>query len=163
MDKYSAFFATYLGVTDELTTPASIVPLRTTDPAVRGVLFEIEAIWDTGAMSTCIKPALWKRLKLRPLESGRTKFAGIGGIVESDVSFVALLLTSKLIIECCPVYVADFPGDADILIGMDIIGMGDFAVCNTNDITSFSFVVPPFPDRINFAEKAEAANKRHNC
>jgi len=115
MTEYGAFFTTYVGVTDELTTPASVVPLYTTDPAVRGVPFEIEALWDTGAMSTFIKPALRDRLKLRPLESNSTKFAGIGGIVEADVTLVTLLLTSKLIIECCPVYVADFPGDADIL------------------------------------------------
>jgi hypothetical protein len=42
---------------------------------------------------------------------------------------------------------------------MDIIGMGDFAVCNTSNETSFSFAVPPFPDRINFADKANAFNK----
>jgi len=158
MTKYRAFFATYTEIADELITPASIVPLRTTDPALYGIPFKIEALWDTGAMSTCIKPALWERLKLRPLESGRTKFAGIGGIVEADVSLVTLLLTSKLIIECCPVYVADFPGDTDILIGMDIIGIGDFAVCNADNKTSFSFVMPPFPDRVNFADKAEAVN-----
>lgn len=159
MVEHRAFFATYMGITDELVTPASIIPLHVTEPALCGVPLEIEALWDTGAMSTCIKPALWERLRLRPLEFGRTKFASIGGIVEADVSLVTLLLTSKLIVECCPVYVADFPGSADILIGMDIIGMGDFAVCNTDDKTSFSFVVPSFPNRINFIDQAEAANK----
>ena len=148
-----------MGVTDELTTPASIVPLRTTNPAFCGVPFEIEALWDTGAMLTFIKPALRDRLKLRPLESSSAKFAGIGGIVEADVTLVTLLLTSKLIIECWPVYVADFPGNADMLVGMDIVGMGDFAVCNTGGKTSFSFAMPPFPDRVNFADKAEAANR----
>jgi len=160
MAKYHAFFATYKGITDELNTPASIIPLRTTDPALYGVPFKIDALWDTGAMSTCIKPALWERLKLRPLESGRTKFAGIGGIVEADISLVTLCLTSKLIIGCCPVYVADFPGDPDILIVMDIIGLGDFAICNADNKTSFSFAIPSFPDRINFADKAVAVNRQ---
>ena len=49
--------------------------------------------------------------------------------------------------------------NADMLIGMDIIGMGDFAVCNTDNKTSFSFAVPPFPDRIDLTAKTEAANK----
>lgn len=148
-----------MGITDELTTPANIVPLHTADLTARNIPFKIEALWDTGAISTFIKPALWDRLKLRPLEFGRTRFAGVGGIVEADVSLVDLLLTPELIIECCPVYAADFPGDTDILIGMDIIGMGDFAVCNANGKTSFSFAVPPFPDRVNFADKAETANR----
>lgn len=47
-----------------------------------------------------------------------------------------------------------------MLIGMDIIGMGDFAVCNTGNATSFTFAIPPFPDRLNFSEKAEMLNKK---
>jgi len=159
MAEYRAFFTTYMGVTDELTTPVGIVPLYTTGPAVCKIPLKIEALWDTGAVSTLIKPALWDRLKLRPLENSRTRFAGVGGPVEADVSFINLFLTPELMIECCPVYAADFPGNEELLIGMDIIGMGDFAVCNTGGKTSFSFAMPPFPDRVNFADKAEAANR----
>jgi len=81
--------------------------------------------------------------------------------VTADVTLINLLLTPELEMEQWPVYIMDFPGDADILIGMDIIGMGDFAVCNVDNKTSFSFAVPPFPDRINLADKAEAANKNN--
>ena len=160
MVEYRAFFTMYLGITHELTTPVSIVPIYTTDAAFRGIPVEIEALWDTGATDTCIKPALWERLKLRPLEFGRTEVAGIGGNVTADLTLVNLLLTPDLEIDGCPVYITDFPGEADILIGMDIIGLGDFAVCNTGNKTSFSFVMPPFADRINFADKAGAVN---NC
>jgi len=160
MIKYGAFFATYLGITDELTTPIKVRPIYTTDPAFCNTSFEIEALWDTGATSTCIKPALWEHLKLCPFEPGRSKLAGIGGSVEAELTFIDIFLTSELEIKNCPVYAVSFPGDADILIGMDIIGMGDFAVCNTGNVTSFSFVVPPFPDRINFVDKTTAANKQ---
>jgi len=159
MPKYRAFFTTYFGITDELNTTVSIIPLYTTEAAFRGVPFEAEALWDTGATSSFIKPALWERLKLRPLEFGRSQFAGIGGNVIADLTLVSLLLTPVLEISSCPIYITDFPGDADILIGMDIIGMGDFAICNTENKTSFSFVMPSFPDRINFADRAENANK----
>jgi len=154
MTDYSAFFVKYKGVTNELTTPASILPLFTTNPAFFGVPFEIEALWNTGATTTCIKPALWKRLELYPLESGCTELSGIGGNVATDLTLINLLLAPKFEIEGCPVYVVDFPGNADILIGMDIISMGDFAVCNTGKTSSFSFVIPPFSDRINFVDKA---------
>jgi len=159
MSEYRAFFVTYEGITGEIITPVGILPLNTTDPALHRVLVEVEALWDTGATATCIKPALWERLKLCPFEPGRTKFAGIGGNVTADVALVDLLLTAELEIELCPVYVMDFPGDAEILIGMDIISMGDFVVCNADNITSFSFAMPPFPDRINLVNKAETANK----
>jgi hypothetical protein len=36
---------------------------------------------------------------------------------------------------------------------MDIIGMGDFAVCSAEKKTSFTFAVPPFTDRIDFTKK----------
>jgi len=61
----------------------------------------------------------------------------------------------------CPVYVADFPGNADMLIGMDIINKGDFIICNTDNRTSFSFVMPPFPERTDFTQKAMSFNKNN--
>ena len=158
--KYLALFVTYDKVTDELITQASILPVNADDGVLRGKQVAIKALWDTGATVTCIKPALRERLKLRPLESVRAKLAGMGSrAAPADAAMINLLLTSELVIECCPVYVADFPGDADMLIGMDIIGKGDFAVCNFGGKTSFSFAVPPFPDRVNFADRAEAANR----
>jgi len=41
---------------------------------------------------------------------------------------------------------------------MDIINMGDCAICNADGKTSFSFALPPFPDRINFIDKINKLN-----
>jgi hypothetical protein len=90
-----------------------------------------------------------------------TTFAGVGGKVRANFTLVSLFIADNFELEGCPVYMLDFPGNAGILIGMDIIRMGDFAVCNANNETSFSFAMPPFPDRINFADKADTLNK-HN-
>ena len=158
--EYFALFTTYDGVTKELTTSVSMVPANADDAALCGEPAAVEAIWDTGATMTCIKPALRERLKLRPLEFGSTEIAGVGGKVAADAAFVDLLIMPGVKIKDCLVYVMDFPGDAEMLIGMDIIGMGDFAVCNAGGKTSFSFAMPPFPDRINLEDKAEAANMR---
>ena len=54
--------------------------------------------------------------------------------------------------------VVDFPGNFDMVIGMDIINMGDFAVCNADNKTSFSFIIPPLPNRINYSDIANALN-----
>jgi hypothetical protein len=87
------------------------------------------------------------------------ELSGIGGKIISVFTLLDLHLTKNLIIEYCPICAADIPGDVELLIGMDIINLGDFAISNTNNITSFSFDIPPFPDRINFAKKAEEVNK----
>jgi len=41
---------------------------------------------------------------------------------------------------------------SEMLIGMDIISFGDFALSNGNDQTLFSFAVPPFKDKIDFSK-----------
>jgi len=43
---------------------------------------------------------------------------------------------------------------------MDIIMKGDFAISNGGCKTQFSFVIPPFKEKISFTEKADEINKR---
>jgi len=159
--KYRAFTRLFDESVIELTSSIEIQPVLIIDKAVAGTLFEVEGLWDTGATVTCVKPTLFDRLKLCLYDiTDHTKLSGIGGEVEANFTFMNLFFSPTFEIKYCPVYVVDFPGDADILIGMDIIEKGDFAVCNADNKTSFSFAMPSFPDRINLAEKAEAANKK---
>jgi hypothetical protein len=58
------------------------------------------------------------------------------------------------------VYVVDFRVNFDLVIGMDIINMGDFSVCNTDAKTSFSFIIPPLSNRINYAYAADTLNNQ---
>lgn len=44
-----------------------------------------------------------------------------------------------------------------LLIGMDIIGLGDFAVTNANDKTTFSFRIPSVRE-IDFIPEAQESN-----
>jgi hypothetical protein len=37
-----------------------------------------------------------------------------------------------------------------MLIGMDLIGLMDFAITNGGEQTQFSFAIPPFKERIDF-------------
>ena len=45
----------------------------------------------------------------------------------------------------------------DLLIGMDIIGMGDFAVTNFNGNTVFSFRIPSI-EEIDFLKQVQSVN-----
>jgi len=40
-----------------------------------------------------------------------------------------------------------------MIIGMDIISLGDFALGNGNNQTLFSFAVPPFQEKIDFSKR----------
>jgi hypothetical protein len=40
-----------------------------------------------------------------------------------------------------------------MIIGMDIITLGDFALSNGNEQSLFSFAVPPFQEKIDFSKK----------
>ena len=133
-----------------------------TDRESRSIQIKIKALWDTGATASCIKPELFERLKLRLLDSpSHTMLAGIGGKIAAKTTLLSLFITSTFEISFCPVYIADFPGSADILIGMDIINKGDFVVCNTDKKTSFSFIVPSMPERSDLARKAETLNQNN--
>ena len=158
MPEYRAFIQTYGLLVDRLITPVSISPVSLKAP-ISGF-----ALWDTGATSTCIKPTLFEYLKFHePFNNASNgTLKGIGGTISAKITIINLLLAPNFQIEYCPVYVADFPSEADVLIGMDIIGMGDLVVCNTDNNTSFSFVIPPLPDVINFADQADLLNSQLN-
>ena len=61
-------------------------------------------------------------------------------------------LPNNVVVTEVPVTEADaLAGDAEVLIGMDIIGLGDFAVSNFQGQTSFTFRIPSLK-HIDFVE-----------
>ena len=74
--------------------------------------------------------------------TGRKKVTGVHGEKEVATFLVNISLPNNVSIYGVPVTLGDFGKDADVLIGMDIINRGDFAVTNLNGITKFSFRFP---------------------
>jgi len=159
MLEYRAFTVLFDKITNELTSPIKIWSGLVTGKPVNTTPIEATALWDTGAIVTCIKPWLKDKLNLRLLNT-QTLLAGVGGEINAHITLVNIQLMCDVEIYDCPVYVADFPGDEDILIGMDIINMGDFVVCDTDGKTSFSFTIPPLPERTNFVDMVRTTNKK---
>jgi hypothetical protein len=115
--EHRAFTIGYEGLVNEISMPVRLEPVYTTDKNLLGTQSEIEAIWDTGANMTCIKPSLRDRLKLRQSELVEPiTMSGIGGDVEADSTLVSIWLASNFVLELCPVYIIDFPGDEELLI-----------------------------------------------
>jgi len=158
--EYRALTVSYHAQVKRLFTPVGVIPIFTINSTTFDAPTKAKALWDTGAALTCIRPALFQHIKLPLLGAiGLTTITGVGGKVEAPAILVNLFITSTLVIESCPAFILDLPKNIDVIIGMDVIGMGDFVVCNANNKTSFSFAIPPFPDKIDLADRANAINE----
>jgi len=98
-----------------------------------------DALWDTGATNSVITPQVISAFGLQPVSKKR--MATPHGTQEADCYYVNLGLPNGVAIHNLLVTGA-IPVNCDILIGMDVIGSGDFAVSNYNGATSFSFRIP---------------------
>jgi hypothetical protein len=77
----------------------------------------------------------------------------------AGLALVAMRLPNNLLLPDKRVLIGDFSSSVDMLIGMDIIQVGDVFISNANGKTVFSFVIPSFPNPINFAEEALKLNR----
>ncbi len=110
-----------------------------------------QAIWDTGATTTAITAKVVKDCSLKPI--GMTQVKTAGGLKHCNVYIVNVSLPNKVIIHNVKVTGLDaLAGDSEILIGMDIICQGDFAVTNHKGKTTFSFRVPSL-EEIDFVTR----------
>lgn len=115
---------------------------------------EYIAVWDTGASITCISNTVIKDLSLKPI--GPATSYGSGGARESTKHLVNVVLPNRVGFSGINVLQADLVIEEesprfDVLIGMDLLSRGDFAVTNHNGKTTFSFRMPSM-DRIDFTK-----------
>lgn len=102
---------------------------------------QFNAIWDTGASCSCITKSAVEQLQLTSFN--KTVVHTANGKRECDVYKADLFLPNGVcfdmlnLTEC-----SDLSDKCDILIGMDIIGAGDFAIAEDNERTIMSFRVP---------------------
>ena len=124
----------------EIATPAKIGPSCPGDRPFCPYPQEFLAIWDTGATESTITKELAARLGLYKISE--ITIHGVTGNAACNTYLIALSLPNGILIP--ELEVADCAGNigCDILIGMDVIGMGDFAVCNFQGNTTFTFRVP---------------------
>jgi hypothetical protein len=111
----------------------------------------VNALWDTGASNTVISQRIAKSLKLVAVDA--VPVIGVSGIMRSNIYRIDVRLPCGLTIE--DVHASEFieSDQFDILIGMDIITLGDFAITNHNNKTVVSFRTPPDVYHIDFMKK----------
>jgi predicted aspartyl protease len=101
---------------------------------------QYKAIWDTGASGSVITKKIVEELNLKPTGMVTVNTAGGQNIVNTYI--VDVLLPNKVIYGNLKVTEGKIYGGIDVLIGMDVISQGDFAVTNYNGKTVFSFKFP---------------------
>lgn len=109
----------------------------TNQPAIT----ELQAIWDTGASCTIISKQYAQRIGLIP--TGKITITGVNNTTIENTYQVNVYLPNKV----CLVYVkiAEAPAlasGAGMLIGMDIIGAGDFSVYTEHGKTVMTYRFP---------------------
>lgn len=125
------------------------IPMRSED---------VQAIWDTGATNTVISKKLASKLGLVP--TGKTTCNAVNQCYEADTFIVDIGLPNGLMIAAVQVTAAENLVDYDLLIGMDIITVGDMSITNANGVTWFSFRFPPDPIRIDYVERSDEIMKK---
>jgi len=116
-------------------------------------------LWDTGATNSCITQNVVTKLDIKPIS--KTNVYGVHGEKEEvDVYLVSIFLPNEVGIKDVTVTLGEL-GDVDVLLGMDIILNGDFAITNHGGKTIWSFRVPSV-EPINFVDEIEEWKKKKN-
>lgn len=147
------------GILRELITNIGVtlpyVPEAYKDKQIK--IYETKALWDTGATNSVITKQTAIDLQLKPVSIVNVQHAG--GISQQNAYIVNIFLPNNIIIpnvkvtEC-----ADTNGKFGVIIGMDIICIGDFAITNEGGKTMFSLMLPSYK-AIDFVAQANELNK----
>jgi hypothetical protein len=118
-----------------------ITPVELESESDASKKIKVNAMWDTGANFTAINSKIVKELNLPCLGK-----AGVGGILGEqkigNVYFLNIYLPNQ---DKHKIKVMGAePKNCDILIGMDIISNGNFAISCFENKTTFTFCYPSF-------------------
>lgn len=114
------------------------------------------AQWDTGATNTCISEETAKRYALQPIGMVQSKTPS--GTLTAPKYIINIILNNEVVFQNWVVMGSKIGAQGiDILIGMDIISKGDFAISNYNGKTQFSFRLPSQQD----VDYKEENKKKH--
>ncbi|MCL2722629.1 MAG: retroviral-like aspartic protease family protein [Treponema sp.] len=146
-DKHLVYDFEFSHIVKEIKIPVTIYASRN---STEGKSITIDAIWDTGATNSVIAPNIFEELALDSID--KSIMSGISyKNKEADVVIATIVLPNGKIINNKRFSVNEIPG-TEILIGMDIISMGDFVITNAKGKTMFSFVIPTLNNKISLSD-----------
>jgi|SRR3989344_1909873 len=154
MQDFQAFTVKYNGRTNVLFSKVGVSEAFNPKDLIANPpkMIEANAIWDTGASCTVITKQFAEQIGLIP--TGKIQIRGVNHITEENTYLANFYLPNQVCMGF--VRIAEVPalsGGAGILIGMDIIGSGDFSVYTEEGKTIMTFRLPSVGG-VDFVEEA---------
>lgn len=135
-----SFTIEYGGIAPQIITDCGVCEAYVPTPnTAHPRVATFKALWDTGATISTISPNVVSALGLTPVGFAKTYHAQ--GASNAKVYRVNLLLPNETGHPAMTVLEGNLHG-FDMLIGMDIISKGDFAVTHSDGKTTFTFRIP---------------------
>ena len=149
-----AFSSPHPGLAEELLTTVEVS--QSFNPNVRDLnpppSKVYKALWDTGATGSGISVKVVNELGLSII--GKSIVSHVQGEAISSRYLVNIILPNNIGASEVGVTEAILDKDIDVLIGMDIITLGDFTISNNGGRTHFTFRTPSC-ERICFIQQGE--------
>ena len=155
---HHAFRINYNGITNQLITECAIALPFALDQNLGKKFHPFKALWDTGATNSVITQKIVTELQLIP--TGLAETQGVHGKSKVNTYIVDIGLPSSVCFQNVVVSEGVSFNNFDLLIGMDIIQAGDFAIANANGKTTFSFCHPAHDNPIDLLEKSDKINPK---
>ena len=138
MSSISAFTRKANGIVNAIESYVKVSAHKELFPSTKEI--EFNAIWDTGATNTAISNRVVRECNLIPTGVATSNTAN--GQATVNTYMIDLVLPNNVTIK--RVIASEFTAveGSDLLIGMDVITLGDFSISNYNGKTTFSFRIP---------------------
>jgi len=147
--KHTVLTYTHIGLVDAILTPVELF----SDVYDEITSYLTNALWDTGAMVSVISSEIVSKLKLDIMDT--IHIAGINGESLAEVAIISIHFPNGAVIEDVRVAICNMSPGNEMIIGMDVITQMDIAITNGGGQTQFSFAIPPFENRIDFAKRQD--------
>jgi predicted aspartyl protease len=125
----------YNGLVNQVATRVYVANLKSDK------LEDFRGIWDTGAQATVIAKEVVDVLRLQPEGFAYVDTASQRA-VKTSAYRIDLYVKDNLCVRNLQVTLGVLSDDFHLLLGMDVIGLGDFSITNHNESTCMSYRYP---------------------
>lgn len=140
---HNAFTIKFSGRVLRIVTDIDVAPVfdATLAPVPPGLFTRARALWDTGATNSHLTQSFANAMGLVP--TGMATVNHAGGRSQVRTFLVNFALPNKVLVPGVAVAECDDgAGQFGVIIGMDIMGIGDLSISNVNGATMMSFRIP---------------------
>lgn len=125
----------------ELVTPVGVgLPMSADSGNAVPKINGLKAVWDTGATGCAVTVDVAERINAPVIN--QVLVGGVHGAEPCNQYLLSLFLPNGLYIPGVPVTELSQDAGCDVLIGMDVISLGDFSTSTLGGKTSFTFRIP---------------------